>query len=158
MTQSFEPTKLKDVVGNKTLIEALKKWLGSYNSELKIDKKLNSKKTKTKSKFKRAALVSGPVGIGHTLITKLLASELKYKLIVFDCSNCKATRPKIRENSGSNGMTYISEIQVSKALFPKIVVFETGSAITGTIGDTNYFPLLRKPRFLLLLIVMTHIH
>jgi DNA polymerase III delta prime subunit len=139
MEQFFEPSKLKEIVGNQTLIESLKKWLKSYDSELKIEKKFKPKK----SKFKRAALISGPVGIGHTLITKLLAKELKYMMVVFDCSNCKATRPKINENTGSNGMVYISEIQVSKALFPKIIVFETGSAITGTMA-TQIINLVKK--------------
>jgi DNA polymerase III delta prime subunit len=134
---NYEPEKLKDVVGNQTLIQSLKKWLESYDSELKIQKKSKVKK----SRFKRAALISGPVGIGHTLITKLLAKEMKYMMIVFDCSNCKSTRPKIESSSAI--INYISEIQVSKALFPKIIVFETGSAITGTMS-TQIVNLIKK--------------
>jgi replication factor C subunit 1 len=130
-----EIKNLKEVLGNQPSIDILKKWLSTFDSELK---KLKAKKLKN---FSRAALISGPTGIGHTLITKLLSKEYSYKIITFDCSCCKPTKPKTKEPLDS--VTYISEIQVSKSFFKKLIVFESGSSITGAMS-TQLINLIKK--------------
>lgn len=126
------PTHSSKILGNQPDISKLGIWLKTYDQELK---KFKAKKLK---KFNQAAMISGPVGIGHSLIVKLLAKEHKYRIITFDCSNCKGTRPKNRESNGSkmlDDMVYVSEIQVSKSpLLKKLILFETGDAINGTIS------------------------
>lgn len=141
----LKPKNSKEILGNQPSIDILRKWLSSYDLELKkeIDKKVDKKKEKKEKSFQRAAMISGPVGIGHTLITELLAKELNYKIIMFDCSNCKATKPKTKDPLDS--VDYISDIQVSKSFFKKMIVFDTGSVITGTMS-TQIIALIKKSK------------
>lgn len=129
MKKEYEPQKSTEILGNQPSIAILGKWLKTYDKDFK-----NFKNKKTK-KFDRAAMISGPVGIGHSLIVKLLAKENGYRVITFDCTMCKGTRPKNKESDRTQDFTaYISEIQVSKTLLKKIILFDTGDAINGTMS------------------------
>ena len=107
------------IIGHKTPYETLGKWLSKFNSE----------------NFK-AVIISGPPGIGHTILTEFIANKFKYKLISYDCCDLKVVKPKTKSEIDNN-ITYISDIEpiiVQKSFFvSNIFCFETGDVISGSL-------------------------
>uniref|UniRef100_A0A3B0MZE1 Replication factor C subunit 1 n=1 Tax=Theileria annulata TaxID=5874 RepID=A0A3B0MZE1_THEAN len=70
----YKPKGLVDVIGNPRQIERLKDWLKHFS------------KDKAKDEFK-AALLSGPPGIGKTTCAKLVGQFYNYHVIEFNASD-----------------------------------------------------------------------
>eukprot|EP01022_Parablepharisma_sp_SALTPOND_P001381 TRINITY_DN106260_c0_g1_i1.p2 TRINITY_DN106260_c0_g1~~TRINITY_DN106260_c0_g1_i1.p2 ORF type:complete len:358 (+),score=35.90 TRINITY_DN106260_c0_g1_i1:875-1948(+) len=66
----YVPKRLKEVVGNKSAINNLQYWLRKWQENIRDD-----------VVFKRGCLISGPPGIGKTLVAKLICLEEGYDII-----------------------------------------------------------------------------
>ncbi|KAK7850281.1 replication factor c subunit 1 [Quercus suber] len=91
-TEKYSPKVLKDIIGNESLVDRLRKWLANWNAQFldtgnkKKSKRHQSKKEEEKGKkqinsaAKKAVLISGTPGIGKTTSAKLVnASDSRGK-------------------------------------------------------------------------------
>lgn len=65
MLEKYKPTKFSEVIGNKTAIQSLGKWFLTWPSP----------------QVSNCALVSGPCGIGKTLVIDLLTKQPEYNIM-----------------------------------------------------------------------------
>ena len=72
--EKYKPTKLEDVIGNKKVIKNIESYIKSiYECKEK----------------KHIIMISGPVGIGKSLVAKLVLEKFKYRIIELNASNTK---------------------------------------------------------------------
>lgn len=82
-TDKYKPTKISDLIGNKTQIRKVKLWLSNFNNKVEG--------TKT------ALLLSGPPGIGKTTLANIILKNFNYDIIEFNASDVR-NQKLIREN------------------------------------------------------------
>jgi replication factor C subunit 1 len=76
-TTLYHPNRSSDLVGNPTSIKKLKEWLSAWTMDTKKE---------------RAALLSGPPGVGKTSSAAIIAKELGYELIEFNASDTRSKK------------------------------------------------------------------
>ncbi|XP_004346975.2 replication factor C subunit 1 [Capsaspora owczarzaki ATCC 30864] len=121
LAEKYRPTATKEIFGNKLNVERLKNWLMAWesnnldpvaraaNKEQLKEAKKGFKKSKAEadgSEFK-AALLSGPPGIGKTTAAHIVARECGFEPIEFNASDVrskKALRSVVSESMGSHSM------------------------------------------------------
>ena len=104
-TTLYHPTKSSDLVGNPSKIDKLKKFLAEWKADTKKEK---------------AALLSGPPGVGKTSSATIIARELGYEPIEFNASDTrskKALEDHISELLGNKTIT--SMFAAKKSTIPK---------------------------------------
>ncbi|TPX38378.1 hypothetical protein SmJEL517_g00196 [Synchytrium microbalum] len=79
-TDKYKPKSYSEVLGNKGIIEKLAKWLKDWHSSTK-----NAKEPK-------AALLSGPPGLGKTTAAHLVANMEGYEALEFNASDTRSKR------------------------------------------------------------------
>jgi replication factor C subunit 1 len=85
----YKPRALKDVIGNAADITSLQTWLREWSLDMKTP---------------RAALVSGPPGIGKTSTVHLVCAAAGYKVVEFNASDARSAsmiRPIIEDAAKS---------------------------------------------------------
>ncbi|KAL6941721.1 hypothetical protein ACO0RG_002858 [Hanseniaspora osmophila] len=86
-TVKYAPKKITDICGNKTVVNRLKVWLENWQQYAKDDfKKPGPQNLGT---F-RAAMVSGPPGIGKTTAAHIIANELGYDVLEKNASDVRS--------------------------------------------------------------------
>ncbi len=93
-TDRYAPQTLKEVCGNKSNIEKLQAWLGSWDSSLKSSFK---KPGKDGMNIFRAIMITGPPGIGKTTSAHLCAKLAGFTPIELNASDARSK--KLVENS-----------------------------------------------------------
>ncbi|TFK83253.1 DNA replication factor C, large subunit, partial [Polyporus arcularius HHB13444] len=93
-TDRYAPQTLKEVCGNKSNIEKLQAWLGSWDSSLKSGFK---KPGKDGMNIFRAIMITGPPGIGKTTSAHLCAKLAGFTPIELNASDARSK--KLVENS-----------------------------------------------------------
>lgn len=88
-TSKYAPNTIKDVVGNKTLVERLAKWLADWPKSLKANFK---KPGPDGYGVYRAMLLSGPPGVGKTTSAHLVAQLAGYDILEFNASDTRSKR------------------------------------------------------------------
>lgn len=88
-TTKYAPTSIKDVVGNKTLVERLSKWLADWPKSLKANFK---KPGPDGFGVYRAMLISGSPGVGKTTSAHLVAKLAGYDVLEFNASDTRSKR------------------------------------------------------------------
>lgn len=73
----YKPVGMSDLVGNAGPILMLKKWLSQWNPH---------------GKEKKAALISGPPGIGKTTAVRLLCKQNGYEVLEFNASDARSKK------------------------------------------------------------------
>ena len=76
-TTLYHPSRIADLVGNPTNIKKLKDWLSSWKPDTKKE---------------RAALLSGPPGVGKTSSATIIAKELGFEPIEFNASDTRSKK------------------------------------------------------------------
>ncbi|AMD22716.1 HHL054Cp [Eremothecium sinecaudum] len=118
-TVKYAPTSLQQICGNKAAVTKLKNWLQNWEEHKKMGFKISGRDG---SGIYRAAMLSGPPGIGKTTAAHLVAKELGYDILE---QNASDVRSKSLLNNG-----------VKNALDNTSVVgfFKSKDEITGTNG------------------------
>ena len=105
-TTKYQPKKLSDLIGNKTIINKLITWLDDWNSVV-----LEGKKKKIETKFQRgqrptfeninarACLITGEPGIGKTSSVRLIAKLKGYRTYETNASD-QRNKNSINKNAG----------------------------------------------------------
>ena len=103
-TDKYSPKKMTDIIGNQQQIRNLELWLDSWDDcILHGHKKEQSKITKTFKKYEnvnaRAAIISGPPGIGKTSTIRVLAKTKGYRTFELNASD-KRNKDTINNSVG----------------------------------------------------------
>ncbi|KAL6933402.1 hypothetical protein ACO0R3_002508 [Hanseniaspora guilliermondii] len=86
-TTKYAPKSLNDICGNKTLVLRLQTWLSNWDSNYKKDFKYPGKDG---NGIFRAAMLSGPPGIGKTTTAHLVARSLGYEVVEKNASDVRS--------------------------------------------------------------------
>lgn len=86
-TTKYAPKSLNDICGNKTLVARLQTWLSNWDSNYKKDFKYPGKDG---NGIFRAAMLSGPPGIGKTTTAHLVAKSLGYEVVEKNASDVRS--------------------------------------------------------------------
>eukprot|EP00658_Telonema_sp_P-2_P079418 TRINITY_DN7664_c0_g2_i2.p1 TRINITY_DN7664_c0_g2~~TRINITY_DN7664_c0_g2_i2.p1 ORF type:complete len:702 (-),score=174.72 TRINITY_DN7664_c0_g2_i2:239-2185(-) len=127
-TDKYRPKKVSDLIGNQESVRKLQSWLQQWKEELRKQRaKLagaGDKKKKPTGKgkdMKKAALLSGPPGIGKTSAATLVAMELGYEVLEFNASSVRSKKalqeqvlPKVSNHS--IGEYYTGESETAREL------------------------------------------
>ncbi|KAJ3184567.1 hypothetical protein HDU87_003968 [Geranomyces variabilis] len=115
-TTKYMPRSYNDIIGNKTLVQQLATWLGRWES---YRAKGFKRQGGDEHSDKRAALLSGPPGIGKTTSAHLVAQLEGFDVLEFNASNVrskKALGAGFGDSIGSHAVTeYFGESVSSTA-------------------------------------------
>ncbi|KAI5951893.1 rfc1 [Candida jiufengensis] len=85
-TVKYAPTEFSHLCGNKGQVEKLKKWLGDWHK----NQANNFKGSFMKPETFRAALISGPPGIGKTSAAHMVAKSLGFDILEKNASDVRS--------------------------------------------------------------------
>lgn len=99
-TKKYAPVTLSDIMGNQDVIRKLRSWLNDWDTVVIKGIKKDIKPNFSKGGFgggnfaqsnpnARAAMLSGPPGIGKTTVARLIAAELNYSIIEQNASDMR---------------------------------------------------------------------
>ncbi|XP_030754846.1 replication factor C subunit 1 [Sitophilus oryzae] len=98
-TEKYKPTSTKDIIGQKesnSNMNQLKRWLENWyrNRNPEIKKKLFKPTLYNQGtgEWFKAALLSGPPGVGKTTTATLVAKELGYDIVEFNASDTRSKK------------------------------------------------------------------
>lgn len=83
----YKPQRISDIIGSSDTIKKLMDWLRQWKA-VHIDKSYKPSFTKENPGAK-AALLSGPPGIGKTTIATVIAKELGYEILELNASDTR---------------------------------------------------------------------
>ncbi|KAF0274881.1 hypothetical protein FOG51_00059 [Hanseniaspora uvarum] len=86
-TAKYAPKSLNDICGNKTLVTRLQTWLNNWDTNYKTNFKFPGKDG---NGIFRAAMLSGPPGIGKTTTAHLVAKSLGYEIVEKNASDVRS--------------------------------------------------------------------
>ena len=95
-TNKYKPKKVSELIGNQEAIKKLQDWLQKWKVELKKQMAAMAQAAQKKGKggkpkeMKKAALLSGPPGIGKTSAATLVAEALGYEVLEFNASSVRS--------------------------------------------------------------------
>ncbi|KAI9137395.1 replication factor RFC1 C terminal domain-containing protein [Paraphysoderma sedebokerense] len=88
-TEKYRPKQLNELIGNKSLVERLQKWLHDWDDSR--SKKFKWTGDKNSTHF-RAALLSGPPGIGKTTSAHMVANLEGFEVLEFNASDTRSKK------------------------------------------------------------------
>ncbi|XP_030960610.1 replication factor C subunit 1-like isoform X2 [Quercus lobata] len=128
-TEKYSPKVLKDIIGNESLVDRLRKWLANWNAQFldtgnkKKSKRHQSKKEEEKGKkqinsaAKKAVLISGTPGIGKTTSAKLVSQMLGFQAIEVNASDSRGKADtRIEKGIAGSNANSIKELVSNEAL------------------------------------------
>lgn len=137
LTDKYKPQELQDIIGNKSQIQAMKKWLQDFSNK------------KNPSKIKNGLLITGPPGIGKTSCAHVLLKEHNFVPIEFNASEVRSkntiSEKLDRIMNGSNILSMFNDTRKLGIIMDEIDGCGTGDrgGVTEVIKYIN--PLKKKP-------------
>ncbi|KAI8976130.1 replication factor RFC1 C terminal domain-containing protein [Pilobolus umbonatus] len=86
--EKYRPTNIKDIVGNRTLIQTIYGWLESWEE----NKSVRGQRIPTDINTYGAILISGPPGIGKSTTANVVATSLGYEPVEFNASDVRSKK------------------------------------------------------------------
>lgn len=123
----YKPTNVKQIIGQqgeKSSVNKLLKWLKNWHSNHSGNKKLNRPSPWAKDDdgaYFKAALLSGPPGIGKTTTAHLVCKDLGFDVVEFNASDTRSKRLLHDE---------VSELLSTKSLSPFFTVGKKDHKVT----------------------------
>lgn len=131
LVDNFKPQKISQIVGNLTTVTKLKDFLRNWGK---------------KQDGPKAALLSGPPGIGKTTMAHVISNELGFRVLEFNASDCRnkgTIKEKISEVTRSYTLAHLktapqrsaeSVVDLSKSV---LVMDEVDGMSSGDRGGFN---------------------
>ncbi|GFR43759.1 hypothetical protein Agub_g4871 [Astrephomene gubernaculifera] len=116
----YKPRSSAELVGNNTLVANLKQWLASWEQVHLRGGAAPAAKgggSKPKDLSKKAALMSGPPGIGKTSSAHIIARETGYEVVEMNASDTRNKSSKVSEGIAGKQSNVIKEM-VSNTTLP----------------------------------------
>jgi replication factor C subunit 1 len=104
-TEKYAPTQIKDVIGNKSLVEKLQRWLREWPQNVKASFK---KPGQDGLGLYRSVCLSGPPGIGKTTSAHLVAKLEGYDILEYNASDTRNEKLLRESLSGVTDNTSIT--------------------------------------------------
>jgi len=123
-TERYRPRTVKDLVGNQGLVDQLYEWLKDWDevvlrgNKKQVPFRHGQSWTDVPNMNARAALLSGPPGIGKTSAARIICKSLGYEVVeqnASDTRNKSAIEHGIKDLSGNKTLDYFSVSGVKKA-------------------------------------------
>ncbi|MCD7471104.1 replication factor C subunit 1 [Datura stramonium] len=120
-TEKYRPKAIVDIIGNKSLVEQIQRWLESWDEHfLKAASKGKGKK-QNDSGAKKAVLLSGMPGIGKTTSAKVVSQMLGFQTIEVNASDSRGKADsKIEKGIGGSTANSIKELVSNESLSANI--------------------------------------
>ncbi|OLL24207.1 Replication factor C subunit 1 [Neolecta irregularis DAH-3] len=134
-TDKYAPSSLKDICGNKGLVEKLQRWLRDWPKYINANFK---KPGPDGSGLYRAVLVSGPPGIGKTTACHLVAKLEGYDILEFNASDTRSKRLMdeqlrgVTDNTSLNGY-FAADARFDPTKLKLVIIMDEVDGMSG--GD-----------------------
>ncbi len=135
--ERFRPRLIDEIVGNRSAVDKLTKWLGSWNG---------------KTPKQRAAFLYGPPGTGKTVSVQAAAMELGYDLMEINASDYR-TKNRLDELIGRATLQTVSVFGKRR-----MILFDEMEGVSGRQdrgGITTIANIIKETRIPLILIAST---
>ena len=116
--EKYKPKKLSDLVGNSAAISKLEKWLRNWSYQNPVQ----SMRPGMENPSARAALISGPPGIGKTSTAKLVSELVGYSVLEFNASDTRSKQAIDELASGLSTNTVLFGGQGGTRIGSKVAV------------------------------------
>lgn len=145
-TIKYTPRTLKEICGNKSLVEKLQRWLHDWDK----NRIANFKKPGSDGLgFYRAVLISGPPGIGKTTSAHLVANLEGYDVLEFNASDTRSKKllqeslSDVYNNTSLNGFFSAPGKTLEKGKNRIVLIMDEVDGVSsgdyGGIGELNSF-------------------
>ncbi|XP_009626890.1 replication factor C subunit 1 isoform X2 [Nicotiana tabacum] len=116
-TEKYRPKAIVDIIGNKSLVEQIQRWLESWDEHFLNAASKGKGKKQNDSGAKKAVLLSGMPGIGKTTSAKVVSQLLGFQTIEVNASDSRGKADsKIEKGIGGSTANSIKELVSNESL------------------------------------------
>ena len=135
LADKYSPKSLSDIIGNQQNIRNLELWLDNWNNN-HLYKNISQKKNNNQfgkritNNLSRAAIISGPPGIGKTSTVRVLAKVKGYKVFELNASD-KRNKDSINQSVGFLMNNTTISWGENKAMTKNIIIMDEVDGMAG---------------------------
>jgi len=122
LTERFRPKRLDDIVGNPRARAELRSWAESWNAD--------------RRPAQRAAILSGPAGVGKTTAALAIAAEYGWTVVEMNASDAR-NEASIEQVAGRAAITHTLSTPVSRGRRPRaLILLDEADSLSGRLTET----------------------